>query len=206
MIRSPKGIMVVEDFQQVLLDSSLNPNSFASTSPAVLHNWDLEQGGNSQPLFQMLQAQAKITQIKHIWFIFKRKSCYFSYKRKPFLSEISPDTRVVVFLHFLVVSLWTQNAKACESKRDQLCKAEHSTAPLQQTNGKKYAVAVLQNWLKKKKKCNSLIYATLLGSRLQSVLSGKHKLTVPLDTADDTLLAAPQRLKFQQDLDGEGLE
>lgn len=150
MIRSPKGIMVVEDFQQVLLDSSLNPNSFASTSPAVLHNWDLEQGGKSQPLFQMLQAQAKITQIKHIWFIFKRKSCYFSYKRKPFLSEISPDTRVVVFLHFLVASLWTQKAKASESKRDQLCKAEHSTAPLQQTNGKKYAVAVFQNWLKKK--------------------------------------------------------
>lgn len=46
--------MVVEDFQQVLLDSSLNLNSFARTSPAVLYNWDLEQGGNSQPLFQML--------------------------------------------------------------------------------------------------------------------------------------------------------
>lgn len=58
-------------------------------------------------------------------------------------SEISPDTRVVFFLHFLVVSLWTQKTKASESKRDQLRKAKHSTAPLQQTNGKKYAVAVL---------------------------------------------------------------
>lgn len=38
------------------------------------------------------------------------------------------------------------------------------------------------------------------------MLSGKHKLTVPLDTADDRLLAAPQGLKFHQDLDGEGLE
>lgn len=35
MIRSPKGVMVVEDFQQVLLDSSLNTNSFASISPAL---------------------------------------------------------------------------------------------------------------------------------------------------------------------------
>lgn len=33
LIRSTKGILVVEDFQQILLDSSLNPNSFASTLP-----------------------------------------------------------------------------------------------------------------------------------------------------------------------------
>lgn len=46
----------------------------------------------------------------------------------------------------------------------------------------------------------------LLGSRVPSMLSGKHELTALLHTADDRLLTAPPGLKFHQDLEGEGLE
>lgn len=127
----------------------------------MLHNWDLEQGVSSQPLFQMLLSQAKITQIKHIWFTFKRKSCYFLHKGNCFsqwdlswYKSCIPST----FFGFFPLDPGNKSPQIQEGP---------------ETNGKKHAVAVLQS--------NSLIYAMLLGSRLQSMLSGKHKLTIRLD-------------------------
>lgn len=164
MIRSSKSIMAVEDLQQVLWDSSLNPNSFASISPAVLYNWDLEQGGQFTTIASHVVVSGKNNlNNTHLVYIQKKILLFFSYKGKHFSQWYQPWHKSVYLLHFWLFPSGPRTQKTPNPRGTRLCKAKHSTAPPQQTNGKKYALVVVHSWFKKKKRKQQLDLCNTIG-------------------------------------------
>lgn len=105
----------------------------------------------------------------------QKKILLFFLQRKLFL--IVRSVLIQVFLHFSIVSLWTQDKSFLVQEGPALqSQTQHcisATGKWQEMCCGSFAELV---------KKNSLIYATLSGSKLQSMISGKHEVTVPLGT------------------------